>query len=243
MASLNTLAAQQDTAARGEAGTANYVGGGAALIGPQPMDCPVGSTSPKCPGYPRTVGPGGYTYGDYGRILFGFHEVHLDGEIWGETLWDLRAALGSRLTESLVTRAMELSPANPSFLDERNAILQADQVVDNGKANARIWKVFAARGMGWFASTTDGDDQSPIEDFSAPPPAGTPTGSLIGTVTDAETGAPVQGAAGGVFGPPAGLPGGPPAGVGPPRPSTIEGGNPRPHPAGVAPRGKCARQQ
>ena len=204
---LNNLGVQPDTAAPGEVRIGNYVGGGADLIRSQPIDCPVGSTSPKCPGFPDTVGPGGYTYGDYSRILFGFHEVHLDGEIWGETLWDLRTALGSRMTESLVTRAMELSPANPSFLDERNAILQADQVVDNGKANAQIWKVFAARGMGWFASTTDGDDQNPIEDFSAPPPAGTPTGSLIGTVTDAETGAPVQGAAVGFFGHASGFPG------------------------------------
>ena len=66
-------------------------------------------------------------------------EVHADGEIWGETLWDLRTALGSKLAESLVTRAMELSPANPSYLDERNAILMADQVVNGGKANKKIW--------------------------------------------------------------------------------------------------------
>ena len=62
--------------------------------------------------------------------------MHADGEIWGETLWDLRTALGSATTENLVTRAMELSPSNPSMLDERNAILQAD-LVDNGGANHR----------------------------------------------------------------------------------------------------------
>ncbi len=49
--------------------------------------------------------------------------MHAAGEIWGQTLWDLRARLGSKLTERLVTRAMELSPANPSFLDMRNAIV------------------------------------------------------------------------------------------------------------------------
>src|SRR5256885_6216175 len=180
MASLNTLAAQQDTAARGEVRIGNYVGGGADLIRSQPMDCPVGSTSPKCPGYPRTVGPGGYTYGDYSRILFGFHEVHLDGEIWGETLWDLRAALGSRLTESLVTRALELSPANPSFLDERNAILQADTVVNAGRARDAIWRVFAHRGMGLFASSADGDDVKPVEDFTTVPEPGAPTATVTG---------------------------------------------------------------
>ena len=79
-------------------------------------------------------------------------EVHADGEIWGETLWDLRDALGSKLTESLVTRAMELSPANPSYLDERNAILQADQVVDSGeRTRTPSGRSSPHRGMGYFA--------------------------------------------------------------------------------------------
>ena len=71
--------------------------------------------------------------------------MHADGEIWGETLWDLREALGSKLAESLVTRAMELSPANPSFLDMRNSILQADLVVNGGgRTRTRSGQVFAA---------------------------------------------------------------------------------------------------
>ena len=36
-------------------------------------------------------------------------EVHGSGEIWGQTLWDLRTRLGHRLTDSLVTRAMSIS--------------------------------------------------------------------------------------------------------------------------------------
>ncbi len=118
-----------DTKASGELRVGDYVGGGKDLIRTQPLDCAVGSTSAKCPGLPGK--PGGYTYGDFGMIAGG-PEVHADGEIWGETLWDLRAKIGSRAAESLVTRAMELSPANPSYLDMRNAILQAD-VVQGGK--------------------------------------------------------------------------------------------------------------
>jgi extracellular elastinolytic metalloproteinase len=182
-----------------------YVGVNADLIRTQPMDCPVGTTSAKCPGTPG-AGPGGYTYGDFGHII-GQPEVHADGEIWGETLWDLRTALGSRRAESLVTRAMELSPANPSFLDMRNAILMADQVISKGTGNAKIWKVFAARGMGWFAGAVDGDDTAPVEDFSMPPAPGTPTGSLSGMVTDQDTGAPIQGATVGFGGHASGFPG------------------------------------
>src|SRR6185369_16619024 len=132
---LNNEGFQPDTAADGDVRIGNYVGWGNDLIRTQPMDCSVGSTSPLCPGTPG-AGPGGYTYGDFGRII-GRPEVHADGEIWGETLWDLRKVLGSKKTESLVTRAMELSPANPSMLDERNSILQADLVVNSGKNQAK----------------------------------------------------------------------------------------------------------
>ena len=181
----------KDTAAAGDVRVGVYVSHGRDLIRTQPLDCPVGSTDAKCHGGDG-AGPGGYTYGDYGRII-GFPEVHADGEIWGETLWDLRKALGTTLTESLVTRAMELSPASPSFLDMRNSILQADTVVNGGQAHKKIWQVFAQRGMGFFAATLDGDDNDPVEDFNTPPPAGTPTGSLTGTITDQDTGAPAAG--------------------------------------------------
>jgi extracellular elastinolytic metalloproteinase len=182
---------QADTSADGEVRIGNYVGWGHDLIRTQPLDCPVGSTSPSCPGG-STGHTGGYTYGDYGKII-GQVEVHADGEIWGETLWDLRNALGSETAESIVTRAMELSPFNPSMLDERNSILQADQVVFGGSHHDTIWSVFAHRGMGFFAGSLSGDDTQPVEDFSTPPAAGTPTGSLQGTVTDSDTGKPISG--------------------------------------------------
>jgi extracellular elastinolytic metalloproteinase len=202
---LNDLGFQPDTPAPGDVLVGTYVSNGQALIRTQPLDCPVGTTSAKCPGTPGG-GPGGYTYGDFGRIIGG-PEVHADGEIWGETLWDLRGALGSKLTESLVTRAMELSPANPSFLDMRNSILEADQVVNKGKANTKIWSVFAHRGMGWFAGSIDGDDTTPVEDFSMPPAAGTPTGSLTGKVTDQDAGTAIAGAVVGFGGHASGFPG------------------------------------
>jgi extracellular elastinolytic metalloproteinase len=181
-----------DTPKPGELRVGDYVGGGKNLIRTQPLDCPVGATAPACPGTPG-AGPGGYTYGDYSRVAGG-PEVHADGEIWGETLWDLRTALGVKSAESLVTRAMELSPANPSYLDMRNSILAADLVVNDGKLQKRIWQVFAARGMGFFAGAVDGNDAQPVEDFSMPPGANTPRGSLTGKVTDADTGAAVAGA-------------------------------------------------
>jgi hypothetical protein len=107
--------------------------------------------------------------------------VHADGEIWVETLWDLRARLiadygftmGITRARELVTDGMRLSPANPSFLDMRNAVLQAD--ANRGlRDRDRIWPVFAARGMGQYASTTGDFDVLPVEDFTVPPPLPAP---------------------------------------------------------------------
>jgi hypothetical protein len=39
-----------------------------------------------------------------------------------QTLWDLRGALGSRTAQAVITGGMRLSPPQPSFLEERNAI-------------------------------------------------------------------------------------------------------------------------
>ncbi|WP_181772835.1 M36 family metallopeptidase [Amycolatopsis pittospori] len=183
--------AVKDTAAPGEIIVGDYVSDGKNLVRTQPLDCPVGAGAPQCPGTPG-AGPGGYTYGDLGRII-GFPEVHADGEIWASTLWDVRSALGVQLTRALVTRAMELSPASPSFLDMRNAILQADTVINGGRAHAKLWKAFAARGMGYFAASITGADTEPAEDFSTPPPAGTPTGTVTGKVTNRDGGAPIAG--------------------------------------------------
>jgi len=181
---------EKDTATIGDVLVGKYLTGGR-TIRSEPLDCTVGAPAKVCPGTPDT-GPGGYTYGDYGRITDG-PEVHADGEIWAQTLWDLRKAIGSAKAQSLVTRAMELSPANPSFLDERNSILQADLVVNAGRLQKKIWQIFAHRGMGYFAAATDGDDTRPVEDFSMPPPANTPRGTLTGTVTDQYSGAAVAG--------------------------------------------------
>jgi extracellular elastinolytic metalloproteinase len=184
-----------DTAADGEVILDRYVGNGGGTLRSEGLDCPVGSVSASCPGS-GGAGSGGYTYGDFGNIL-GDPEVHADGEIWGQTLWDLRTAVGVSDARFLVTEGMRLSPPNPSFLDMRNAILQANQVgVTTGRTDrlTELWTLFAERGMGYFASSVSGfdGDVTPIEDFQAPPDP-TQLGSLTGTVTNTDTGQPVPG--------------------------------------------------
>jgi hypothetical protein len=168
-----------------------FDGAGVALDRTEPIDCPIGSTADRCNGG-ATGHPGGYTYRDYAKVVGG-PEVHSDGEIWAQTLWQLRDELGSRTTESLVTRAMELAPHNPSFLDMRNAILVADTAVFGGRHHDGIWKVFAARGMGFYAGSFDGDDIAPAASF-ARPPAMHASGRITGVVSDPDSGKPVAGA-------------------------------------------------
>jgi hypothetical protein len=191
---LQSVGLEKDTAKPGELVVFEYSTAGANTIRTEPLDCPVGGPAAVCPGTP-TAGPGGYTYGDFGKISRRGPEVHADGEIWAQTLWDLRTALGFKSAESLVTRAMELSPADPSYLDMRNSILLADLVKSGGRHQKDIWKVFAKRGMGFFAATVDGSDTAPIEDFSTPPAPGSPRSSISGTVTDQDSGQPAPGVA------------------------------------------------
>ncbi|MES1193597.1 MAG: M36 family metallopeptidase, partial [Solirubrobacterales bacterium] len=138
------------------------------------IDCPVGDNSPSCPGSALT-GPGGFTYADLGRVDASAgqpsFEVHADGEIWAETLWDLRRAIGATDARKLITGALRLSPKQPSFLEMRDEILQADaaDLAEPGAHHAQIWSVFAARGMGYSASTTSANATHATAAFDTPP--------------------------------------------------------------------------
>jgi len=182
-----------DTATEGEIVLGSYADNGQRLLRTEGLDCPVGSSDPNCPGT-STADAGGYTYGDFGKVFVAGPEVHADGEIWAQTLWDLRDAIDIEDARFLITEAMRLSPPNPSFLDMRNAILLAD-VADGGTDNSTaIWQVFADRGMGFFAHATNANDVEPAENFAVAPDPNV-TGTLEGTVTDQDTGLPLAGAA------------------------------------------------
>ncbi len=155
------------------------------------MDCRVHSKARNCTD-PITGKRGGYTYGDF-PMIGGAPEVHSSGEVWAQTLWQIREALGHRVTGMLTTRGMELSANDPSMLDMRNAIIEADRVVYQSKHTNGLWRIFAQRGMGWYAGTVDGVDTAPAEDFHTPPAPSRGVGTLAGFVTDPLTGDPVQG--------------------------------------------------
>jgi hypothetical protein len=87
------------------------------------------------------------------------------------------------------------------MLDMRNAILQADLVNNGGANHAALWTIFAERGMGYFASASDGNGVTPIEDFSTPVDCATVTcGTISGKITDKSSGKGLSGVDVGVAG-------------------------------------------
>jgi extracellular elastinolytic metalloproteinase len=190
-----------DTGAAGEVVMGAYTDlpGSSSKLRFSPLDCPpVGADPVACPGRPA-IGSGGFTYGDFGRIAGG-PEVHSDGEIWAQTLWDLRTAVGPAKARALVTTGMSLLAPEPSFLDARNAIFLADQTLYAGADVTTLWTVFAGRGMGFYAAALSGDDTAPAESFALPPAAGGARGTITGRVTNAIGGTGVAGVTVGLAG-------------------------------------------
>ena len=60
-------------------------------------------------------------------------------------------AKGNNIVTRLVIEAMKIQPSNPTFIEQRDAILQADFLLYNGQHSCLIWKAFAKRGLGYSA--------------------------------------------------------------------------------------------
>jgi subtilisin-like proprotein convertase family protein len=98
-------------------------------------------------------------------------EVHNVGEIWANTLWEVRSRViadpagangdvptGNETMLAIVTDALKMTPVNPSFTDARDALFDADCAA-NACANERwIWEGFADRGLGYKAVAPLGQD-------------------------------------------------------------------------------------
>ncbi len=111
-------------------------------------------------------------------------QPHGIGFIWATMLWDLNWALideygfdadvsggsgGNNIAMNLVINGLKLQPCSPGFVDGRDAILQADQLLYNGANECLIWTVFANRGLGFSADQGDSDSRSDqIQAFDLP---------------------------------------------------------------------------
>jgi hypothetical protein len=113
---------------------------------------------------------------DYQDICVHGGGVHALGEIWSATLWHLRdmfiaeyGAGGKALFERLVVDGMQMSTCRPTFLQERDALIMADQL-SGGSNYCLIWNGFADFGMGVGAVNKTGCTNS--SDASAEVPKG-----------------------------------------------------------------------
>jgi len=61
---------------------------------------------------------------------------------------------GARMADTLVLRGLQIGLCDPSFIDTRDSILQADQQMNGGENRAVIWRAFASHGVGLSAATT-----------------------------------------------------------------------------------------
>lgn len=112
----------------------------------------------------------------YAGSLFA-NEVHSQGEVWCSALWEARAGLiakqgydrGSQAILQIVTDALRLTPAEPTFLEARDAVIEAD-LINNAGANAEtLWTAFAKRGMGFSAEVPHSrTTRGVIEAFDVP---------------------------------------------------------------------------
>ena len=109
---------------------------------------------------------------------------HGVGSVWCTMLWEMTWDLiddygfdpdfkngtgGNNIALALVTEALKLQPCSPGFVDGRDAILLADQILYGGQNECTIWEAFARRGLGVNAdqgSTFSRSDGT--EDFTEP---------------------------------------------------------------------------
>jgi hypothetical protein len=117
-------------------------------------------------------------------------EVHADGEIWAQIMWELRTAMqdkygtatGKDKHEHLIILGMKATPDTPSFADARNGYLAADDVQNPtgtpgiGQDYCRLWKVFANNKLG--TGSNDDDSTSTPTTSTATPAACAPTASI-----------------------------------------------------------------
>ena len=106
-------------------------------------------------------------------------EVHNQGEVWCTMLWEMRSNLihkyggeaGNNLSLQLVTDGLRLSPPNPTFVQARDAILLADQMLANGADTPEIWAAFSKRGLGYSAMAPNSYTTTGVQESYTPAPA------------------------------------------------------------------------
>lgn len=91
-------------------------------------------------------------------------EVHNSGELWALSLWEVRSRIiadpagangdvptGNQTALQLVTDGLKMTPIDPTFLQARDALIDADCATNACANETSIWAGFADRGLGYSA--------------------------------------------------------------------------------------------
>ncbi|MFT5724477.1 MAG: extracellular elastinolytic metalloproteinase, partial [Bacteroidia bacterium] len=114
-----------------------------------------------------------------------FTVPHGVGSVWCSMLWDLHFAFikaygydediyrgtgGNNIMMQLLLEAMKIQPCGPGFVDGRDALLKADELLNGGKNKKIIWTTFANRGLGYSADQGSSRSRADgTEAFDLPP--------------------------------------------------------------------------
>ena len=125
-----------------------------------------------------------------------YSEAHSIGFLWCTMLYDMEQVLidkygfnddvynaatpnaqhnvpagagGNNVAMNLVMEGLMLQPANPTFIQQRDAILKADTVLYNGQHACILWQAFAKRGLGYSAVSGTNALGDEVEQFNSNP--------------------------------------------------------------------------
>lgn len=120
----------------------------------------------------------------YANTNGGVSQPHGIGFVWCTMLWDITWDLidqygydpdlyngtgGNNIAMNLIIEGLKLQPCGPGFVDGRDAILQADQLLYGGENQCLLWNAFANRGLGFSASQGSPNNRSDqTEAFDVP---------------------------------------------------------------------------
>ncbi|KAH8101640.1 Fungalysin metallopeptidase-domain-containing protein [Cristinia sonorae] len=112
-------------------------------------------------------------------------EVHIIGEVWANMLHNVYAALvkkygfsktahtdptggeGNIVFLHIFMDSLSLQPCNPTFVNARDAWIQADVNRYGGANRCLLWTIFASRGLGVKADSSYADDTTVPSDCAA----------------------------------------------------------------------------
>ncbi len=144
-------------------------------IGTYVTGFPTDATGIRTYPYSTSLASNPFTYADVpsAPVIDGQVSPHYVGSIWATMLWEMtwqiimdegtvldlyHGEAGNNIALQLVMEGLKLQPCNPGFVDGRDAILLADEILYDGRHKCQIWHAFAKRGLGLDAQQNDPDD-------------------------------------------------------------------------------------